>query len=378
MNFGNLITREEMYNKLDLLVSKIKSISENKNILIITHDDLDGFVSAYCFEKYLESIGFKIEVKEIDYGDLVDFNYYCEKLTLNKYDIIIVLDIFDDKFLTIFEKRNCFFVDHHDGSKQHFVNENMINISNYFNIDVVPSMGAYLYGYTKNKINFPSWFSLVAKFTDGTYESNEFFIPLLDETENNYFRSLPRQEIIEFIQFINDFYNNPLDIDGMYPIFKECVDSGNLFYYLFSNSKDIVYLRNLKKKIDVAKNKLLSKCLIKNKIYPREKLVLFQINEKEIGLRRLVHNTLEYAFDKYNTLFLIKKKDGYVLSYRTNSLKFDVIKYLKPIYESYCEFGGHSFAAGGYFKSEFKKRFIKDTLTFFKKYYSNENKTEDQ
>jgi len=376
MNFGNLITKEEMYSKIDYIVEKIKEIN-NKNIQIITHGDIDGFVSAYSLEKYLSSLGeFNIKSKSISYDDLIHFDEYCNKLDFQN-KIIIILDIFDQKFITKFEWQDYFIIDHHDGQKKYFVNENMINIANYFTIDIVPSMGSYMFGYVKSKekISFPSWFSLVARFSDHTFESNEFFIPLTkEEKEANFFMGLPRSEVVDFIEFINTFFNNPLEIDEIYHVFKQCVDSGNIFYYLFSNSKELIYLRDLKKEIDKTRDKLLKKCLTKHKKYEKERLVIFNLNEKENGARRLIQNQLEYAFIGYNILILIKKDDIFVISYRTNTTKFDVVKNLKPIYDVYCKFGGHPFAAGGFVKAELKKRFIKDTLAYLRKYYLEENK----
>ncbi len=379
MNFGNLITKEEMYNKLDVIVNKIKDISKNKNILIIAHDDLDGFVSAYCFEKYFLSLGFIVDTHSISYEGMHNFDVYCSKLDfVNK--VIVILDKFDLEFITKFGGMNYFIIDHHEGAKHNFTTENMINIANYFKTDVVPSMGAYSYGYikTKENIKFPAWFSFVARITDGTYESNEFFIPVTeDEKEVNYFMGLPRAEILDFVEFINTFFNNPLEIKDLYFVFRECLDSGNIFYYFFENSDDLIYLRNLKKEINKTKDKLLKKCLKKHKIYKKEKLILFNLTEKENGARRLIQNQLEFAFIGYNILILVKEKNEFVISYRTNTTKFNVLKHLKPIYDNYCKFGGHPFAAGGLVKPEFKKKFMKDTLTYLKKYYSEENKNKE-
>ncbi len=372
MNPGNLIPKEEMYSKIDNIVNKIKLIN-NKNILIITHDDLDGLVSAYCFEKYFRSLGFVVITHSISYEDVHNFDSYCSKLNFENKTILI-LDKFDPLFITKFEGLNYFIIDHHAGSKNQFTTENMINIANYFNTEVVPSMGAYSYGYVKTKasIQFPSWFSLVARITDAIYEANEFFIPLTDEEkEVNYFMGLPRPEIINFVEFINSFFNNSLEIEDIYLPFKECIDSGNIFYYLFSDSKDLVYLRNLKKEINKTRDKLLLKCLKKYKKYEKEKLILFNLNEKENGARRLIQNQLEFAFSGYNTLILVKIKNEYAISFRTNTTKFNVIKHLKSIYDNYCKFGGHPFAAAGLVKAEFKNKFLKDTKTYLKKYYAS-------
>jgi single-stranded DNA-specific DHH superfamily exonuclease len=373
MSFGNIISKEEMYNKLDVIIDKIKLL-QDKNILIITHDDLDGLVSGYCFEKYLTSLGLIVKIHSISYDQIHNFDSYCYKINLSSYNTIIVLDKFDLQFISKFEGKNYFIIDHHESSKQNFITENMINIANYFKTDIVPSMGAYSYGYIKTKnIMFPSWFSFVAKITDGTYESNEFFIPLTEDEKNaNYFMGLPRSEIIDFVNFINSFFNNQLEIKEIYSPFKECIDSGDIFYYFFAKSPDLIYLRKLLEKINKTKDKLLKKCLTKYKKYEHEKLIIFYLTEKENGARRLIQNQLEFAFNGYNLLLLVKIKDEYAISYRTNTTKFNVIFHLKPIYEKYCIFGGHPLAAGGLLKAEFKKKFLKDTLSYLKKYYEVE------
>jgi|GEM_PF-1851241 len=377
MSYNNLITKEEMYNKIDYIVNDIKKVSKDRKILIITHDDLDGLVSGYCFEKYFISLGFTVITNSISYDDVHNFEKYCDQINLSNYETIVVLDKFDPQFTLKFEGKNYYIIDHHEGCKNKFTTDNMINIANYFDNVIVPSMGAYSFGYIKDvaKLKLPSWFSLVARLTDGTYDANLFFIPLTeDEKEINYFMGLPRREIIDFVGFINSFFNNPLEIKDIYLPFKECVDSGNVFYYFFSDSKNLIYLRNLQKKINKTRDNLLLKCLKKYKRYEKERLMLFTLTEKENGARRLIQQELEFAFSGYNILIFAKTKDEYAISFRTNTTKLNIIKHLNPIYEKYCIFGGHPLAAGGLVKAEFKKRFLKDTRAYLKEYYSLENK----
>ncbi|HRS42796.1 MAG TPA: hypothetical protein P5530_02900 [Candidatus Diapherotrites archaeon] len=361
-----MMTKEQMFEKLENVVSKI--VSYNSNVLIITHNDLDGFVSAYCLEKLLQNKGITTTVHSLSNKVMMhDFDNYCNKIKTNNYNTIVSLDVFNKKFLDKFKDKNYFAFDHHSGMKKH-IGDNIINISNFFDIeDDIPSMGAYFYGYTIDKVSYPSWFSVVARFTDGLYKANEFFVPI-DITNKNYLYGLPRIEILDFISFINSFYNYKLDIEDIYIPFKECIDSNDLFYYKFSNSKELIYLRKIQKIAEKEKYALLKKCLKKAKKCITEKTIIFEISEKENKVRRLVANTIEYLMDGYNILFLAKTSDGYIISFRTNNTKFDVIKNLKPIYDEYCHFEGHAYAAGGFVKTEFKKRFINDTIKILKNY----------
>lgn len=362
-----MMTKEQMFEKLENVVSKI--VSYNSNVLIITHNDLDGFVSAYCLEKILQNKGITTTVRSLSNKVMMrDFDDYCNRIKTNNYNTIVSLDIFDKKFLDKFKDKNYYAIDHHSSAKN-FVGENIINISNFFDIaDDIPSMGAYLYGYTKDKVSYPVWFSVVARFTDGLYKANDFFISI-ETTDKNYVGGLPRPEILGFIDFLNSFYNQKLDIEEMYIPFKECIDSNDLFYYKFSNSKDLLYLRKVQKNIEKEKYALLKKCIKKAKKRVSEKIVIFEISEKENKVRRLVSSTLEYLMDGYNILFIAKTSDGYVISFRTNNTKLDVIKNLKPIYDKYCNFEGHAYAAGGFVKTEFKKRFVNDTIKYLKNNY---------
>lgn len=370
MDFKNIISKEEMFAKLNHIIDTLDS---KDKILIITHNDLDGLVSGYCLERYLINLNFNVVVYTLSNKILMnDFDSYCEKINFNNFDCIFSLDIFDTKMLLKFENKKYFAIDHHSSSKE-LNKENVINLSDFFNIDKIPSVGSFLFGYTqKKRVNYPFWFSLVAKFCDGLVLENEFFVPLLDN-DRNWFNGLPRSEVIDFIEFINSFYNNDLNIKDIYLPFKECIDSNDIFFYKFSKSKDLIYLTKLNKKIIISKDKLLKKCLIKYKKFDDAKLILFTITEKENEVRRRVISTFEYLFFGYNILFLAKTNNGYIISYRTNTTEFDVIKNLKPIYDDYCHLRGHPFAAGGFVKSEFKGRFLKDTLNFLKKYNLNKD-----
>jgi single-stranded DNA-specific DHH superfamily exonuclease len=369
MNFQNIMSKEDMFFKLDNIINKLDI---KDKILIITHNDLDGLVSAYCLEKYLISGNFNVVVHTLSNKILMqNFDDYCDRINTDHFDCIISLDIFDQKMLTQFNNKKYFVVDHHASSKN-LDKDNIVNLSDYFNINKIPAVGAFLFGYTQNKVEYPVWFSLVAKFCDGLILENEFFVSHLDN-DINYINDLPRPEILKFIEFINSFYNHDLNIKDIYLPFRECVDSDNLFWYGFSKSEELIYLNKLKKKIDISKDALLKKCLIKYKKYDSAKLILFNITEKENEVRREIIGTFEYLFFGYNILFLSKTNDGYIISYRTNTTNFDVIKNLKPIYDNYCHFQGHPFAAGGFVKTEFKNKFIKDTLNYLKKYYLNKD-----
>ncbi|MFH0906363.1 MAG: hypothetical protein V1824_03420 [archaeon] len=365
--------KEKIFSEFSVFMQRLLN-TEMKNVLLIAHSDIDCLVSTYCFEKYLiKEINSKIniEIVCVPYtgNDDIYFNRIKQRVDTSKFDTVIMLDHFREKFPQLFLCKNFFCIEHHKGTID---NINIFNISNYFKKpETTSSLGSFLFSYTRDKVNYPQFFTMIAKLTDGLYNLNSTFIKLTKKEEDLLmFFGLPRYEFLEITSFFEAFIN--MEEVNVYPIFRKAIDSNDFFYYRISNDKEISNLREIYKKYKEDLDNLIDQLLTTNKpkIFEKEHLCLIELEEKDAEFNRPLHKINEIRYPTYFSLILIKLKEGYKISYRSSTIKFNAIKKIKPTVIKYCDaFNGHPQAGGGFVKIEYKDKFVEDVKIILNKHF---------
>ncbi|MFH0905977.1 MAG: DHHA1 domain-containing protein [archaeon] len=373
---NTLNLKEKIFCEFEIFLKQITKTS--KSILLLTHSDTDGLTSAYCLKKVLLSKNIKVQVLPTSFSgytkDIV--NYVNKNIKLKTIDTIIQLDFSRTDLFSRFENKNYFLIDHHlNGIVSKDLENKIFNISKYFGTGKTPSLGAFLFSYSKSigKISYPFWFTMIARLADGLYDLNSFFIELNNyEKEKCYFFGMPKKVFItDFFDFFECFFRNNNCLQLVYLAYEQTIDSNDIYYYQYNKTK-FTKLWKMYEQNNLEYKKALAKYFSKNKVkvFEKEKFVYFETNSQTGKFSRDFHSINELRFPNLISIIVVKEKDGYKLSIRSNNLKFDIMEKLKPIFDSYfVEFGGHAYAGGGFFKSKYKIRFFNDLKTTLRDYY---------
>lgn len=329
----------------DKAKSFLENIGNKDNILIIHHNDLDGFSSGILFYDFCLNKNCNVQTIAFNYGD--SFNL---KL-LENFDKVIICDIGVNGLNDIFNElikleKIVFYTDHHINEVS-FEEKNILEFVTTKQGYIPSSRTAY------ELVGGRNWLSLAGVLADkgDLYKENDLFIEgVLNEL------GYKKEEFFKEVVIL---------LSNVLVYFEKDYDKAFFSLEKINDFKNIVNLRKYSEGVEEEFQRNYN-------LFLKQKEVLGKINFFYFNPKYSIKGPLISKIStEFEGLFVfvtpLKNKKGFLgISARQNNQEINLVSFLKKCLEDFNESscGGHKNACGGYFRKEDLEKF-KENLRIY-------------